>query len=91
MTLNRRLYSSTRTLASYVTSLAIWHTNHCPGAQFTSSYNLYNIYSGLLYLRAATNFTTDVSPEPVILQIQDNGNDLEEEGGDDFVDRYAAL
>ena len=30
--------------------LAIWHTNHCPGAQFTSSYNLYNIYSGL-YLR----------------------------------------
>ncbi|KAN0068941.1 hypothetical protein V8E54_013110 [Elaphomyces granulatus] len=35
---------------------------------------------------AATNVTTDVSPEPVILQIQDNGNDLEEEGGDDFVD-----
>ena len=29
---------------------------------------------------AATNVTTDVSPEPVILQIQDNGNDLEEEG-----------
>jgi hypothetical protein len=29
--------------------------------------------------------TADVSPEPVILQIQDNGNDLEEEGGDDFV------
>jgi hypothetical protein len=25
-------------------------------------------------------------PEPVILQIQDNGNDLEEEGGDDFVE-----
>ncbi|KAN0070486.1 hypothetical protein V8E54_011355 [Elaphomyces granulatus] len=35
---------------------------------------------------AATNVTTDVSPEPVILQIQDNDNDLEEEGGDDFVD-----
>jgi hypothetical protein len=25
------------------------------------------------------SFTTDVSPEPVILQIQDNGNELEEE------------
>ena len=37
-------------------------------------------------MNAATNVTTDVSPEPVILQIQDNGNDLEEEGGDDFVD-----
>jgi hypothetical protein len=41
-------------------------------------------------VNAATNFTTDVSPEPAIFQIQDNGNDLEE-GGDDFVDRYAAL
>jgi hypothetical protein len=35
---------------------------------------------------AATNVTTDISPEPAILQIQDNGNDLEEEGGNDFVD-----
>ena len=35
---------------------------------------------------ATTNVTTDVSPEPVILQIQDNGNDLEEEGCNDFVD-----
>ena len=51
MTLNRRLHSSTRTPASYVTLLAVWPTNHCPGAQFTSSYNLYNLYSGLLYLR----------------------------------------
>ncbi|KAN0075726.1 hypothetical protein V8E54_006996 [Elaphomyces granulatus] len=34
---------------------------------------------------AATNVTTDVSPEPAILQIQDNGNDLEE-GGDNFID-----
>jgi hypothetical protein len=42
-------------------------------------------------VNAATNFTTDVSPKPAIFQIQDNGNDLEEEGGDDFVDRYAAL
>ncbi|KAN0081838.1 hypothetical protein V8E54_003136 [Elaphomyces granulatus] len=33
---------------------------------------------------AATNFTTDVLPEPASLQIQDNGNDLEEAGGDDF-------
>ena len=32
------------------------------------------------------SLTTDVSPEPVILQIQDNGNDLEEEGGDNFVE-----
>ncbi|KAN0067695.1 hypothetical protein V8E54_014260 [Elaphomyces granulatus] len=31
---------------------------------------------------AATNVTTDVSPEPVILQIQDNGGG----GGDDFVE-----
>jgi hypothetical protein len=40
---------------TYVTSLAVWATNHCPGAQFTSSYNLYDFltYSGLLhsYLR----------------------------------------
>ncbi|KAN0076515.1 hypothetical protein V8E54_006657 [Elaphomyces granulatus] len=35
---------------------------------------------------SATNVTTDVSTEPSILQIQDNGNDPEEEGGDDFVD-----
>ncbi|KAN0074875.1 hypothetical protein V8E54_007486 [Elaphomyces granulatus] len=28
---------------------------------------------------AATNVTTDVSPEPVILQMQNNGNDLEEQ------------
>ena len=32
------------------------------------------------------SLTTDVSSEPVILQIQDNGNDLEEEGGDNFVE-----
>jgi len=32
------------------------------------------------------SLTTDVSPEPVILQIQDNVNDLEEEGGDNFVE-----
>ncbi|KAN0076301.1 hypothetical protein V8E54_006443 [Elaphomyces granulatus] len=44
-----------------------------------------NLYSSTS-ATAATNVTTDVSPEPVILQIQDNGNDLEEEGGDDFVD-----
>ena len=39
--------------------------------------------AGLLYLRE--RLTTDVSPEPTepaILQIQGNGNDLEEEGGD---------
>jgi hypothetical protein len=35
---------------------------------------------------AATKVTTDVLPKPAIFQIQDNGNDLEEEGGDDFVD-----
>jgi hypothetical protein len=34
---------------------------------------------------AAINIT-DVSLEPVILQIQDNDNDLEKEGGDNFVD-----
>ncbi|KAN0072695.1 hypothetical protein V8E54_008809 [Elaphomyces granulatus] len=58
------------------------------GAQFTTTISTTLTYSGLLYLRtAATNVTIDVSPEPVILQIQDNGNDLEEEGGDDnFVD-----
>ena len=43
-------------------------------------------YGGLLYLRERrSNVTTDVSPEPVILQIQDIVIDLEE-GGDDFVD-----
>ena len=92
MTLNRRLYSSTRTLASYVTSLAIWHTNHCPGAQFTRvTISTTSTAASSTSANAATNFTTDVSPEPAILQIQDNGNDLEEEGGEDFVDRYAAL
>src|ERR1700722_1844927 len=67
---------------TYVTSLAVWPTNYCPGRQFTSSYNLYNLltYSGLLYLREPA-----ILPEPMILQIQDNGNDLEEEGGDHFV------
>ncbi|KAN0078497.1 hypothetical protein V8E54_005010 [Elaphomyces granulatus] len=51
-------------------------------------YNLYDstaAASGSTSATAATNVTTDVSPKPVILQIQDNGNDLEE-GGDDFVD-----
>jgi len=71
---------------TYVTLLAVWP---CPGAQFISSYNLYLIAASTS-ANAATNVTADVSPhdvspEPVILQIQDNGNDLEEEGGDDFV------
>jgi hypothetical protein len=71
---------------TYVTSLAVWPTNHCPGAQFISSYNLYLTAASSTSANAATNVTADVSPEPVILQIQDNGNDLEEEqGGDDFV------
>ncbi|KAN0087125.1 hypothetical protein V8E54_000813 [Elaphomyces granulatus] len=40
--------------------------------------------SATVATNVATNVTTDVSPEPVILRIRDNGNDLEEEGGDDF-------
>jgi hypothetical protein len=73
------------TLASYVNSLAVWRTNTVQ-VRNSPRVTIY-IYSGL---NAATNVTTDVSPEPAILQIQDNGNDLEEGGGDDFVDRYAA-
>jgi hypothetical protein len=87
MTLNRRLHSSLA--PSHVTFLAVWSTNHCPaGVQFTSSYNLYNLYSGLLYLRERSHKCHHRCL--AILQIQDNGNDLEEEGGDDFVNRYAA-
>jgi hypothetical protein len=44
--------------------------------------NLYNLRASST---SANAVTTDVSPEPTepaILQIQGNGNDLEEEGGD---------
>jgi hypothetical protein len=62
---------------TYVTSLAVWPTNHCPGAQFTSNYNLYLTAASSTSANAAKNVITDVSPEPAILQIQDNGNGLE--------------
>jgi len=87
MTLNRRLHSSTRTPASYVILLAlttVLQARNSPRVTISTT-------STAASVNAATNVTTDVSPEPAILQIQDNGNDLEEEGGDDFVDRYAAL
>ncbi|KAN0078929.1 hypothetical protein V8E54_005442 [Elaphomyces granulatus] len=47
---------------------------------FTSSYNLYNSNLEPTSATAVINVTTDV------VQIQDNGNDLEEEGGNYFVD-----
>ena len=89
MTLNRRLHSSTRTPASYVTLLAlttVLQARNSPRVTISTTSTAASSTSA----NAATNVTTDVSPEPAILQIQDNGNDLEEEGGDDFVDRYAA-
>ncbi|KAN0079320.1 hypothetical protein V8E54_004534 [Elaphomyces granulatus] len=66
-------------LASYVTSLAACNSPRVTTSTAASSTSA----------NAATNFITDVLPEPAIL-IQDNGNDLEEEGGDDFVDRAVA-
>ena len=89
-TAQRMLEEGAAESLTYVTLLAVWPTNHRPGAQFISSYNLYLIAASSTSANAATNVTADVSPhdvspEPVILQIQDNGNDLEEEGGDDFV------
>jgi hypothetical protein len=79
------LRSLTRTLVSsvsYVTSLAVQPTNHYPPpiAMFTTSTAASSISAN-----AAMNVTTDVLPEPAILQIQGNDNDLEE-GGHDFVD-----
>ncbi|KAN0072035.1 hypothetical protein V8E54_009764 [Elaphomyces granulatus] len=46
--------------------------------QFTSSYNLYDSNLEPTSATAVINVTTDV------VQIQDNGNDLEEEGGNYF-------
>jgi len=66
-------------LRYFVTSL-VWPTNHCLGTQFTSSYNLYDSNLEPTSATAVINVTTDV------VQIQDNGNDLEEEGGNYFVD-----
>jgi hypothetical protein len=68
---------------TYVTSLAVWPTNHCPDAQFASTTS--NLQRPTLP-RTPLQMSPPMSPEPVILQIQDNGNDLEEEGGDDFVE-----
>ncbi|KAN0079684.1 hypothetical protein V8E54_004898 [Elaphomyces granulatus] len=51
---------------------------HQQGTQFTSSYNLYDSNLEPTSATAVINVTTDV------VQIQDNGNDLEEEGGNYF-------
>ncbi|KAN0068213.1 hypothetical protein V8E54_013783 [Elaphomyces granulatus] len=65
---DRRLHSSTRTLA-----------RNSPRVTISTTSNLQRSP-----LPPRTPLQVYVSPEPVILQIQDNDNDLKEEGGDDF-------
>ncbi|KAN0066855.1 hypothetical protein V8E54_015027 [Elaphomyces granulatus] len=73
---DRRLHSSTRTLVRSRRAIRL---------EFQISTTSQFITASSTSANAATNVTTDVS-QPVILQIQDNSNDLAEEGGDDFVE-----